>query len=161
MVIAIYLCLLVMMLVHFTKYLHLLFALSLLGSTFFCCAVIGSKKYPLKRLNRWIILLSIAAMLTGTLLVYPKHYTFHTGWIQAAYLLLILYLLGVFILSWLNKTWLIAPRWALQLGYVMLIVLLLLITHDAVVKKTLLPTPFFEKTLLSEHGHLSLLHHSE
>jgi uncharacterized membrane protein len=86
------------MLVNIVKFIHLLFVLGLLGSTVYCLTLIGSKKFALAnthlhekitRLNKLLFSFGLLAMLTGTFLVYPKHFTFHTPWIQAAYMLVI------------------------------------------------------------------------
>jgi uncharacterized membrane protein SirB2 len=75
---------------------------------------------------------SLFAILTGTLLVYPKHFTFHTPWIQAAYLLVTIFSLGILTLQKKNKI----PRLIKLFSYLILIVILIGVIHDAVTKST-------------------------
>lgn len=133
------------MLIHFLKFIHLLSTLGLLGSAIFCLALVCSKKftavnlnYPdlLTRLNKIMLVLAFFAMLTGTFLVYPKHFTFHTPWIQAAYLFVMLFSLGVLSLLLLKKKR--EQRWLWCLSYLVLIFILIGIIHDAVTKTTFL-----------------------
>jgi hypothetical protein len=131
------------MLIPILKFFHLICVLSLLGSTAYCLFLIGSKKFSLAnnthlhekitRLNKILLGVGLLAMLTGTLLIYPKNFTFHTPWIQAAYLLVSLFGLGVFTLIKLNKkNW----RGVRLLVYVALVMLLFTLIHDAVTKTT-------------------------
>jgi hypothetical protein len=108
---------------HFVKFIHILCALGLLGGTTYRFMAITF------RLNKLFLLLAGLAILTGTLLIYPTHFTFHTPWIIAAYLLTFFYILGV-TLSLFLKT----PS---RLIYFFLMVTLILIIHDAVTKTTL------------------------
>jgi len=119
------------------KFIHLLLTLSLLGSTFFCLILIYFQQNDLiKRLNRIMLWLLVFAVLTGTLLVYPKHYTFHTNWIQAAYILVFLFgtLLSLLAVFRKKRPW----RWLSGISYFFLIILLIVIIHDAVTKTTFL-----------------------
>src|SRR5438093_6333774 len=95
------------MFISIIKLIHLLFALGLLGLSFFCVVLISTKKTKIisqSRINTFTsinkIMLGVAlfAALTGTLLVYPKDYTFHTHWIVAAYLLVVLFCILVSVL---------------------------------------------------------------
>jgi len=132
-------------LIEVLKFIHLLLTLSLLGSTLFCLILISLKKRVLIhsphddiiiRLNRIMLWLLVFAVLTGTLLVYPKHFTFHTPWIKAAYLLVFLFGTLVSLLTTFRKKnmW----RWSTGLGYLMLIMMLIGIVHDAVTKTSFL-----------------------
>src|SRR5205823_14041533 len=96
------------MFISIIKLIHLLFALGLLGLSFFCVVLISTKKTKIisqSRINTFTsinkIMLGVAlfAALTGTLLVYPKDYTFHTHWIVAAYLLVVLFCILVSVRS--------------------------------------------------------------
>jgi uncharacterized membrane protein YozB (DUF420 family) len=89
---------------------------------------------PVKQLPRIILWLSLFALITGTLLVHPKNFTFHTPWIKAAYLLLIAFSLGILML----KKYIINP-YLLRFSYFILLIILIFITHDAVTKTTFLP----------------------
>jgi uncharacterized membrane protein SirB2 len=119
------------------KFAHILFALSLLGLTAYCLSLTNTKHQTrLVFFNKNLLIISVLALLTGSLLVYPKHFTFHTPWIQAAYLLIIIYgiMLGLFIVF--SKK--IAQAWIWRCFYITLIVILILIIHDAVTKHTFL-----------------------
>lgn len=126
------------MLIYFVKFFHLIFALGLLGLTAACLFQANRNSASLLRLNNMIFLFAFIAALTGTFLVYPKHFTFHTPWIQAAYLLVLLFCAGIFLISVLKKTFSQRLIWVTRLLYVPLIFILLLIMHDAVTKTTLL-----------------------
>jgi len=129
MVIIICVCLLAIT-VALLKFVHVLCALGLLG------LIVYGFIDPSKPLSRKIILgLSVLALLTGTLLVHPKHFTFHTPWIQAAYsLLLVFVLMTLWISAQKNKL----PLWVWRLIYLVLIAILAIIIHDAVMKTVFL-----------------------
>ena len=129
-----------MMLTNLLKFSHLIFTLSLLGSTIYCFILTLFKQQTIeigvqiKQLNQFILLIGILALMTGTFLVHPKHFTFHTPWIKVAYLLIVIFSLGI--------AWLIAhknrqkSRWLTCGIYFMLLIILGLIVHDAVTKTT-------------------------
>jgi len=92
-----------------------------------------------------MLVLCLFAMITGTLLVIPKHFTFHTPWIQAAYLLLLCAGLGIFSLILLKKKRILKKgnepfsrkeRAVWQFAYFVLAIVLIGIIHDAVTKTT-------------------------
>lgn len=125
------------MLIALIKFLHLLFALSLFGSVFYFFGMTKKiaepsleKNVALNRLKKTFIVLASCAAITGTLLIYPKHYTFHTHWIQAAYGLIIS---GVMLI-------IIAQKFRSRMIWFsfccVLLVILLTIAHDAVTKQT-------------------------
>lgn len=133
------------MLINFIKFIHILFTLALLGSTTYCLIVVSSRKFSripsvsrdtLTFLNRMMLWCATFAILTGTLLVYPKHFTFHTPWIQTAYVLV--FILGslVSILLAVKKKQRI--RWLWWSSYAFLLMILIAIVHDAVTKTTFL-----------------------
>jgi len=72
-------------------------------------------------------------MITGALLVHPQHFSFHTPWIQAAFLLSSLFMAGIILLM----LFLPKKRGGLTAAYLFLLSLIVLITHDAVNKMTL------------------------
>ena len=128
------------MLIDVLKFIHLLLTLSLLGLTFFCLILASFTIHPERknrmiRLNRIILWLLGFALLTGTLLVYPKHYTFHTPWIQAAYILVFLSGAIVSMLIYFRKK--IRWGWLWVVSYIFLAIILAGIVHDAVTKTTL------------------------
>jgi peptidoglycan/LPS O-acetylase OafA/YrhL len=126
------------MLIHLVKFIHLLCVLGLLGSTLFCLVLVSSRpfttnsKNSLVQFNRVLLWLAALALLTGTLLVHPKHYTFHTPWIQAAYVLLFIFGALVSLLQALKKKK--GMRFVWWSTYFLLTLLLLVIIHDAVAK---------------------------
>lgn len=126
------------MLIHFVKFFHLLSALGLLGIVFLCWNLCRAPYHSRFRgndfLHRMLFALSLIALITGTLLVYPKNYTFHTPWIKAAYLLLSLFII---IASLLNMRKLKNKQLLLGI-YSLLIMMLLIVAHDAVRKSTFL-----------------------
>lgn len=133
------------MLVHLLKFTHLIFTLGLLGSAISCLILVGSKKFVntpfhqpdiITRLNKAMLVMGLFAGLTGTLLVYPKNYTFQTHWIQAAYVFLTLFGLSIASLIFLKKKNI--PRWVWVVSYLILLAILIGITHDAVSKSTFL-----------------------
>lgn len=117
-----------MILIYLLKFFHVLFALSLLSLTTYTSL---SNQLMQKKLNRGLLWLSPCALLTGTLLVYPKHFTFHTPWIMAAYFLLFSFSAGIIVLNYVkNNDW-------RKFIYFILIILLILVIHDAVTKLTI------------------------
>jgi len=118
--------------ITFLKFIHVLFAMSLLGITVYRFALVGSTNHQkMILLNKMLILLTIFALVSGTFLVYPSGFTFQTPWIQAAYLLLFIFFLGVGILATFKS------KWVQQFTYFILVALLVLAIHDAVTKSTL------------------------
>lgn len=130
------------MLTNLLKFFHLIFTLSLLGSTVYCLILTLFKQHNaeigiyIRQLNHFMLLAGALALVTGTFLVYPKHFTFHTPWIKAAYALVFSFLLGV---AWLasNKNR-HKSRWLTRGIYFVLLIILSLIVHDAVTKTTFL-----------------------
>lgn len=137
------------MLTNFIKFIHLLLTLSLLGSTFFCILLIGFKKFNRPRFyqsSKVILVLALLAALTGTLLVHPRHFTFHTPWIRAAYLLMTCFALSILTLMQFNKKsktsvngLMTERKYGLWLVvYLFLAIMLIGVIHDAVTKTTFL-----------------------
>lgn len=123
------------MLVDILKFIHLLITLSLLGLTFHCAT--AKETLPLRRINLTLLFLGVFAILTGTLLVHPKHFTFHTPWIQAAYILVLSFCISIAAMLYLNKKALTQKN-LLRAVYLVLLAVLVLVIHDAVTKTTLL-----------------------
>lgn len=129
------------MFIDVIKFIHVMLALSLLGlvATHALRSRAMGHAIVSEHVNgfiRHIIPLSLLALLTGTLLVYPKHFTYHTPWIEAAYTLLITFILIWFALHFLAKRRAI-PRWLGSFIYIISLVILLGIIHDAVTKTVL------------------------
>jgi uncharacterized membrane protein YfcA len=123
------------MIVYITKFIHILIALGLLGITVYCVTYLRSvNTKKTVQLNKIILILSALALVTGTLLVHPKHYTFHTHWIQAAYLLLAIFCIGIISLLYFKRY--LKSAWQTRLIYLFLTMILVFITHDAVTKTT-------------------------
>ena len=133
MVIIVCICLLDVMLTHFIKFLHVFIALGLLGLTFLCFALNGPQNLTKEvRFNKILLILAPFALITGTLLVYPKQYTFHTHWILAAYALLGIFCSLVIFALLLQKKF--TSQWLWKTLYFILLGILILIVHDAVTK---------------------------
>jgi hypothetical protein len=109
------------MLIAFLKFFHLLLILGLLSASLY--SFVSGPRY--QRAILWITVLSV---LTGSLLVYPTHFTFHTPWIQAAYVFAGLYSVGI----------LITLKYPSRIVCFILLWLLLFALHDAVTKTTFL-----------------------
>lgn len=122
-------CLLVIMSIDFIKFLHVFIALSMLGATFFCLQSIRNNyQINFSSINKILALLSLFALLTGTLLVHPKQFNFTTPWIMAAFGLLSSFVIILFALNYYKY----AKKWS----YALLLVILFIIMHDAVTKTT-------------------------
>jgi len=125
------------------KFLHLLFAIGLVGSIFFAFGMTNkitaptnkniNNKIIINKLQKTFILIGILAAITGSLLIYPKNYSLHTHWIQAAYGLLTSCMLLV--IYYANK---IKSRIHWLTFCSILLLLLIAIIHDAVMKQTFL-----------------------
>ena len=129
------------MLVNIIKFIHLVCVLGLLGSVAYCFTLIGSKKFTRNhpRLFKTILYLSLTLLITGTILVYPKHFSFHTPWIKAAYIFLLTFCLGIiFVNQHVVKNGAISKSTLIKCTYAMLTIILLCIMHDAITKSTFL-----------------------
>lgn len=127
-----------MLIITWVKFLHVMFAMVLIGSIFFCFSLTqkitepstSQKNVLFSTLQKIIISMSVFAGITGSLLIYPKHYTIHTHWIITAYLLLTGFIL---LIIYAHK---IRSR-TIWLGFCTLcLCLLIAIVHDAVLKQT-------------------------
>lgn len=137
MAIIICICLLDVMLTYFIKFLHVFIALGLLGLTVVCFALAGPHNLnKILRINKILLILTPFALITGTLLVYPKQYTFHTPWIMAAYGLLGVFCSAIILALFLQEK--IAKRWVWKIIYFLLLGILTMIVHDAVTKTSFL-----------------------
>lgn len=132
------------MLIDLLKFIHIIFVLGLLGAVGYCLYLVGTKRFamfhfnqgdPITRLNKIMLYLALCAILTGTFLVYPKHFTFHTPWIKAAYVLVGFFCLVMGTLIFFKKKR--HKRWW-RLIYLVMLILLVGVTHDAVTKSTFL-----------------------
>lgn len=115
------------MLVYFIKFLHILTALSLMG-----VVLLGITNQKFHFLQKIFLILGFIAFISGSALVYPSHFTFHTPWIMAAYLLL-----GTFALITLLLKKIKNIKIATGL-YILLFFILTFVIHDAVLKSTFL-----------------------
>lgn len=113
--------------------------LGVLGSTFSCLVLIASNnsawQNTVSRFNKALLCFALLAMTSGTILVYPKHYTFHTPWIMAAYLMVLIFVGVVLMLMMLKKK---SVRWLWMGVYLFLLLPLVVLIHDAVSKTTVL-----------------------
>jgi hypothetical protein len=134
------------MLTSILKFVHMLFVLTLLGSTFYAVVLVTSRKFVIAKTHQHarlqrvhqIMLLSLTfALVTGTLLVYPKELTFRTYWIQAAYGLSAVFAGGVILLSLFQQHKLTDKRWTWAIFYFLLGAVLVGSIHGAVTKSFL------------------------
>ncbi len=121
---------------YFFKFLHVLFAVGLLSTAIFCFILFLFRKYAehqalILRLNKMMLILAVLALITGTFLVHPQ-FTFHTPWIQAAYIFVTLFSLIVLGLIFFRKK-IVASGLSVFI-YFLLIIILIVIVHDAVTK---------------------------
>lgn len=128
-----------MLLTNILKFVHLLLTLGLLSSTIYCVTQVVSKQWSLAdgimlRMHKGILVQIVLVAITGTFLVYPKGFTFHTPWIQAAYIFITLFTLGILSLIFFRKK--IKYSWMGCLVYLVLMAILIGIVHDAVMKET-------------------------
>jgi hypothetical protein len=131
------------MLIDVLKFLHLLCILGIVGSTLYCIRLVATKKFALANtnhqqkislLNRIIMWLVVFAIITGTLLVHPTNFTFHTPWIIAAYLLIAVFSFGMGMLQMMRKRFKQQPRWVWLVIYGLLMIVLMLVVQGAVTK---------------------------
>lgn len=124
-------------LVYFLKFLHILIALSVLGTLLYCIfSAIRQQSHTV--IYSILLALCLFALLTGSLLVLPKHYTFTTPWIQAAYLLVAIFASCVSAIIIIKKKFQVNHRGLSLLAYFFLVTLIIVIIHDAVTKSTFL-----------------------
>lgn len=114
------------------KFLHIVVALSLVGTVISCGVSAIRGKFPER--TRPLVALCLCALASGSLLVIPKHYTFTTPWIMAAYLLVSFFILITVLGFFLKKN----QRFLTTAAYLILATLLVIIIHDAVTKSTFL-----------------------
>jgi hypothetical protein len=131
------------MIISFIKLTHMLFVLLLLGSTLYCGYLACSRKYALatqhyhkktSRIHDLMIVSVVMALITGSLLVIPKNFTFHTPWIQAAYFFSALFAMGMLVLNRLKKKFPAAQRGIWLAFYIGLAVTLICLIQGAVTK---------------------------
>ena len=138
------------MVTDWIKFTHLVVALCVLGLTLYALylTIKGNEKWLSRKWDSWILGLLVVGAITGTFLVYPKHFTYHTPWIQGAYLLFAIAILGL-LFNIISKTLIKKnnPAGASTkmkvvhiTNYCILLLLLIVIIHDAVTKQTVLPT---------------------
>lgn len=125
------------MLIYLIKFIHVLFALGLLSLTL--CCIVSFDTLKLARFNKTLLIMSPFLVLSGTLLVQPKGYSFHTPWIMAAYLFIITFCAGTILLLLYRNL----SHWFRCTLYLILLAILIVITHDAVTKTTFLVLPEF------------------
>lgn len=121
------------MIIYLLKFIHVIAALSILGLSIICFILID-KKNLITFANKIILSFTVFAILTGTFLIYPKNFTFHTPWIQAAYLLTtIIACVMLWFIYFKNH---LKDRWLGRIVYFVLILILIFVVHDAVTKTT-------------------------
>ena len=123
--------------VAFAKFIHIVLAVSLFALSLAVYVLtiqqVDLARAILFRFHGLILMLMFLAALTGTALVYFRHDTFHTLWIQAAYAqLAVAFVLTLWNLFSLKKK--LPCTWRYHLCFWGVFLFLLLIVHDAVCK---------------------------
>lgn len=135
------------MLIYLLKFLHVLIALSLIGLAVYCIVLTSSRKYAIAnvhhhnkilRAHRAMLLIIVFALVSGTLMVYPRNFNFHTPWIRAAYLFSAIVIAGMLTMTFLKKKFSTPKRSVWLVFYFVLLVILMTIVHDAMTKTTFL-----------------------
>ena len=124
------------------KAFHLIVVMLLIGGTI--TAIYLQIKTPQhwliwrSRLLRALLWLLLLAGVTGTMLVHPRHFTFHTHWIIAAYILLLLCggVLQYPKLMQHTETSILRGIWLERTALLLTMASFVLIVHDAVTKQT-------------------------
>lgn len=132
------------MTVALIKFSHLVLALGIFGMLV-CCMLATFKQHLVTYNNQTLINIELGivimmgiGMVTGALLTYPRGFTFHTPWIRAAFELLTvsIVMLGLQIL-WRRKATISPVRQGLfRFNYVLILVMMILVIHDAITKHT-------------------------
>lgn len=137
----------------FLKFIHLVLAISLVGMTLFNAVYTlglsrgkNTRSKDSIRFGRHIdvTLFSLigATFILVSLMVYPSGFTFHTTWIKAAYLLLLIITVCLCISIPLKKSLFQTPstikRGGLYLLFAIMLICFYMIIHDAITKQTLL-----------------------
>ncbi len=143
-------------LTYFAKWIHLCLVLLLLGavsaSYSFTLRVVKSTdahwRQQLIRLAGWSDAVSwlsiIVVAVTGTILVYPRGYTFQTPWINAAYVFLALSAICFYVIGSLKDKLIKSDsvsaltRWVYHVLNILIMVVLAVIAYEAVAKSTFL-----------------------
>ncbi len=115
--------------VHWVKCIHLVAALGLLGTSVYCFMTAAPTRSE-SHLLRHMLYLGLIALITGSLLVYPSPFTFHTPWIKAAYLLVLACCLLILLLAKISYAFF------RRVASMVLMILIIVIMHDAVTKTT-------------------------
>jgi hypothetical protein len=122
------------MLINLIKFVHILLMLALVAGIIASLFQVKAKKFTSNRFDNSLLITCLLLVFTGTLLVHPKHFSFHTIWIQVAYVLIILFGLALLLSRLFKKPGAAARRWAWAGLYLFLLLILFCIIHDAVTK---------------------------
>jgi hypothetical protein len=132
------------MLIELLKFIHVSFALILIAAIIYSIVLTCSKKFTraptrhqqtLLRIRRLMLMIVLMAVVTGSLLIYPKNFSLHTPWIIAAYLSALLFSTGLAAMTWMKKKFSNSRRWAWLTLYIFLSFALLTLVHGAVTKQ--------------------------
>lgn len=126
------------MLIDILKFLHILCALTLFGLVLFnlISLLITPKKMLSIHTDYFSVIVMIILFVTASFLVIPKGYTFATPWINIAFTFLTLIMIQMCLSIYLKikKNHL---KKLLTLNYGVMVIILMMIIHDAVSKHTL------------------------
>lgn len=126
------------MIIEILKFLHLLFALTLFGLVLFNFSTqLSSRKMSLSyKTDYFSLVVVLLLFITASFLVVPKGYTFATPWINTAFTLLTVITIQLFLSVYFKKKKSMLKKFLLA-NYGIMIIILIMIVHDAVTKHTL------------------------
>lgn len=126
------------MLIDSLKFLHILCALTLFGCVLFnfVTSFIAPKKMLSVNIDYLSLVIIIVLFITASFLVIPKGYTFATPWINVAFTFLTIVMIQMCIVIYL-KVKKNCLKNLLTLNYGIMLIILVMIIHDAVTKHTL------------------------
>jgi len=120
------------LLVQIIKFVHVLTAVSLLAVVFIACFKTKHAIFS-PVISAFLPCGLVLSGITGCLLVYPKHFDFHTPWIQVALLATGISLLPACLVFYPSGR---GSRWIRLVSCLLLVFILPIIVHDAVTKST-------------------------
>ena len=125
--------------INIYKFLHILSMLCLCALILFNTAqAFGQKQYQTTvKLDALCFVFIACLYLTGAALVMPKGFTFSTPWIQAAFAFISILSIQIGLSIYLKLFNFSKLKTILNLNYTLMLLILVVIIHDAVTKHTL------------------------
>ena len=117
------------------KFIHVLCVMGLLSLSAYC-VVMKPSFMKIHRVPLYLLGMALFALITGTLLVHPKQFTFHTPWIQTALVSTILLCTTMIVFTvFFARTW---KSFGIKVFYLVLLITFIAIAHDAINKTSFL-----------------------